>query len=330
MLGVVAAPEVFPPPSHDVQPMLSEIYARIHVGNSKLADLTEESHPLVTQMFRVVLAKFQADPAGYLRHELSRYGLAPGQELARPGGFGMESVYHHGIYMGDGLVAEVGALTCPIYVKKLMAPWRMNQQCFGLSTVREFDEVAVNSGFQLKRVQYDGMDDYDLDVIRARLERLGRIFQAHSRGWQYNPFVNNCQHASSSVAAGVCASRQIPWDTDRVTSTLMPLPRRRVFDSALANCGACHYLPVSREGCACIGPVQRGWSGVSWCLVDPHCPAAESAKRTAADQPWDHVPSPKRAPFCREPTRGAYRPCRSPGNATQTAGKRRRTGSRKH
>ena len=309
----------------DQKARVDELYSRLFtimhsIREQSISDadrfneLTRHVQPTMMKILRIVRSYFDADPEGYVQEQKDIYGLYPGQEIARPGGFGSERVHHHGIYLGEGLVAEVAAIMCPIYLKKVSLLWqvknkfigKLTNQCFGLTSLREFHEVGLRNGFDFLLVKYEGMDDSNINVIRNRLDRLQKMIEKSFSGYPYNPFTNNCQHASSEIASGVCAAHQIPWDKG-VPSTKHPVDREPTFDEE--ECGGeseCAYRIQTQRGCVCTGDVMRSLRG-KYCHVDPSCSEAQT---DSSGQAWDWVNAPNTTAMCKQ--NNEYKVCKNP------------------
>jgi len=133
------------------------------------------------------------------------YGIYIGQQIYYGGAFKQPSLTHHGIYVGNGLVFEVGQ--GPTSCKGLVPIGTENKlelqnlvgflkQVAGLSTLDNFVKRATEQKSKLYVVQTLG--DRDVDIVTTRL----KMVKNYINYWAYNPFNNNCQTPANSITFG--------------------------------------------------------------------------------------------------------------------------------
>ena len=63
---------------------------------------------------------------------VATWGLHPGTQIFYKGAFGSQLLQHHGVYVGDGLVFEVGGKWCR------SGPSKFTDQCLSVSSLGDF------------------------------------------------------------------------------------------------------------------------------------------------------------------------------------------------
>jgi len=133
--------------------------------------------------------------------DLKDWGMLPGQQIYYGGAFGVSALTHHGIYLGDGVVLEVGQ--GPKACKKVSRNIpQFKDQMFGLSTLTNFARRAQRQNSAIYIL--DTPEDSDPDVIIRRLKRANELMGC----WDYNILWNSCQSAANYVSFGVRESPQ--------------------------------------------------------------------------------------------------------------------------
>jgi hypothetical protein len=166
---------------------------------------------------------------GYSRGDKIKYNLVPGQHLYYYGAFtgsipGIRKANwatHHFVYLGKGLIIEVGSDTydkdpekkrvCldePSWRKVLENPsqyYKKNMNYVGITTfsgcVKFAMDIYGEEGFYL----YEYPNDNDKDVILNRLRRARKIIGK----WAYHLLSqNNCENAANYISIGESISTQ--------------------------------------------------------------------------------------------------------------------------
>lgn len=133
--------------------------------------------------------------------DFQNWGLVPGQQLFYGGAFGIPDLTHHAIYVGDGVVLEVGSgpLACK-RVRRAMLSFK--DQMVGLSTLVNFAERAVKQRSEVNVVVTP--EDNDPAVAADRLRRAASVLGC----WDYDAVANNCQSAANYISFGIRATAQ--------------------------------------------------------------------------------------------------------------------------
>jgi len=167
---------------------------------------------------------------GYSRRDKIKYNLVPGQHLYYYGAFTgaipvlgrADLATHHFVYLGKGLIIEVGSdtydkdpkkrvcLDLPeaSWLKFLMKPssyYKKNMNYVGITTFSDCVKFAMDrygrKGFYL----YEYPNDNDKDVILNRLTRARKIIGK----WSYHLLSqNNCENAANYISIGESISTQ--------------------------------------------------------------------------------------------------------------------------
>jgi hypothetical protein len=215
--------------------------------------------------------------------DYKNYGLLPGQQIYYGGAFKVQSLTHHGIYVGDGYVVEVGqgpVTECGTR-GSLIA---FKEQTVGFSTLANFQERAEKQGSSVMLVMTDE-DDEPL-VIGERLQRTKASLGNHD----YNILFGNCQHTANYITYGEYFSEQSEMIGSYATnfSTLfisaLTLANSVMIKinkdanngqgglekSSNPNCmkGTCIQRQITDDDCICMSEVYRGLRG-RYCYVNP-------------------------------------------------------------
>lgn len=171
-----------------------------------LEEITTRSYRSVAATIRAIRRDWDRGNDKFLQRQNDKYGLNPMTELFYGGAFGMQSLTHHGVFIGDGVVIEVGAESCPIHVLGKMTPRTFQSQCLGLTMLADFIRRAREKGDgRVYKVVYNG--DRKKSTINAKFDRTLALLRKSKDGWVYNPFTHNCQHAASYISIGEACSR---------------------------------------------------------------------------------------------------------------------------
>ena len=133
--------------------------------------------------------------------DFKKWCLLPGQQIYYGGAFGRQEVTHHAIYVGDGVVIEVGSgpQMCKKFSRNLI---QFKDHMVGLSSLVYFAERAVINDSPIYVVNTPM--DIDKPTILERLERALEIAGC----WDYNIVADNCEAAANYISFGVRASLQ--------------------------------------------------------------------------------------------------------------------------
>ena len=115
---------------------------------------------------------------------VKKWGVRPGTQIFYRGAFGTQMLEHHGVYIGYGIVCEVGGKWCKT---GQFANGDFRKQCLSFNTLNNF---ALRGNGVVYEVKYDHIDLDDLGVLREQLKRAIQLTK-HS-DWNYNPFTHNC------------------------------------------------------------------------------------------------------------------------------------------
>lgn len=213
--------------------------------------------------------------------DYEKFGLLPGQQIAYAGGFGLSSLTHHGIYIGNGIVAEVASQSC--LRKCLLNAYNFNTLCFGLSTMADFAKRATEKNSPVYLFQHKGYEDSNPDLIRQRLNRVKQIVSAEGNQWRQWILTHNCESAANYVSYGTMETRQGQVNVftiaiaiamnkglgglargyyDRKTGQVFPIKNK--------NCmrGTCMDRNLTEEGCVCETEPQWSARYGKYCYVD--------------------------------------------------------------
>jgi hypothetical protein len=139
------------------------------------------------------------DPKNF--EDLKKWGMLPGQQIYYGGAFGVQDLTHHGVYVGDGVVLEVGQ--GPQQCKKVARnTLGFKDQMTGLSTLTNFAKRAEKQGSPIYILTTP--EDSDRETIVRRLERAQEVIGCTD----YNILLTNCQHIANYITFGVRASLQ--------------------------------------------------------------------------------------------------------------------------
>ncbi len=129
------------------------------------------------------------------------WGILPGQQIYYGGAFGISSLTHHGIYLGDGVVLEVGQ--GPQKCKKVSRnTLSFKDQMVGLSTLTSFARRAQKQGSNIYIL--NTTNDGDPDTIIRRMKRALEVMGC----WDYNILLGSCEHVANFISFGVHESVQ--------------------------------------------------------------------------------------------------------------------------
>jgi hypothetical protein len=150
-------------------------------------------HQLIDEIARNMTNRF-------IQSEKEKWKLVPGQQVFYGGAFNVRQAKHFGIYIGNGIIAEVGMGSK--HCVKPHSALKFKDQVYGLSTLENFGQRASARGGDIGIVS-TALDE-DIPTILARLERVKQILGS----WTYNIVLNNCEHGANFVTSGKHESGQ--------------------------------------------------------------------------------------------------------------------------
>ena len=285
---IVELPALFPPPSDSTMRQFKHIQATAKAVDAQTPDVSLNAiNAAVAPQVRAMVSSIanrmmKGRESEFFEENLKTWGLPPCAEIAYGGAFGMQSLTHHAIYIGDGMVIEVGGWSCPIRVLKKVSLSTFTNQCFGPSTLQQFEGVAHKNTAPIERVLYEGFDDQPAGdaqwlVTYDRYFRLLELLEKHEQGWDYNPLTNNCQHATSFISTGLCFSRQ--FQVGEGISRLVKLKREAFQGVTGCTDNTCEVRYRTKRGSYCEeAPTKSMLYGTTCPVVTP------GGTRT-----WDYV-----------------------------------------
>ena len=224
------------------------------VNRMRRAPVTGRAH-ILYKMFipfmHIIIQMSRGKLQKYIDYNLKIYGLRPATQIFYKGAFGLDNLQHHGVYMGSGLVIEVGGKWC-------RSSDAFTDQCLSLSTLEDFLTRSQNG--QIYQVDYESIDLTNMSVLREQLTR--GLFIAMQPEWSYNPFTNNCQHWSSFVVTSDPSFTQCPIGGLKTKTTPIDLKKSK----------ACARLPcqirnLTKKGKTCFSKTHSGVRG-KYCYLD--------------------------------------------------------------
>lgn len=129
-------------------------------------------------------------------------GIAPGTHIFYTGAFKVRPLTHHGIYLGDGLIVDVGSIpeACRgpgrTSVAKVMSSAPFKAQGIGLTNFAEF----AGRGAHVYQMRYTRALPA-ADVLARAVAAIGPN--------KYSLLHDNCEHLATELATGVRASHQV-------------------------------------------------------------------------------------------------------------------------
>lgn len=167
--------------------------------------------------------------------------LTPGDQLYYSGAFGYQGAQHHGIYIGQGYVIEVGGGGVPAItgIEDVLCALNLKSSpakgIVGLSRLQDFNRP----GKQVSKIVYREQDRLPRrETIRRAIELLGR--------WNYRLQQSNCEHFATYVATGRYRSEQIQKVVD-AAETYVLKPARSVLRLLDPESGA--EVPATGGAC---------------------------------------------------------------------------------
>jgi len=133
-------------------------------------------------------------------------GIQPGSHIYTKGAFKVPFLSHHGVYIGNGMVVDVGSIptACmPHEVKakmssKMKGTLAFKGQGIGLRTMEEFMESRKKT---LYHVVYLKNQRNPADILRDAVRAIGPN--------KYDVLRDNCEHLATQIVSGVRRSTQV-------------------------------------------------------------------------------------------------------------------------
>jgi hypothetical protein len=246
--------------------------------------------------------------------DFKKFGLLPGQQIAYGGGFGIKLLTHHGIYIGNGIVAEVASQSClrnSLYKSK-----NFNTLCFGLSTMADFAKRAEQKDSPVILFRHKGYDDSDSNVIKDRLRRVKEIVTSEGNEWRQWILTHNCESAANYVSYGKMETKQgqVTFITILIAAALnggLGGVARGYYNKSKSNdkCmeGTCMDRFVTTNGCVCESAPKYSMRYGKYCYVDSKLCKAESKRDSIGS--WGIVKKGKKSMCVRKDGKNKYVSC---------------------
>ena len=185
-----------------------------------------------------ILKKSDAELRAYIAESARKYGIRPATQIFYRGAFGTEALQHHGVFLGSGLVCEVGGKWCKTNASKT----GFLDQCLSVVTLEDF---VIRGNGNIFAIEYDHIDLDDMEVLRTQLTRA--LTMTDKADWNYNPFTNNCQHWSSYVTTGEAIINQCDLRMKKFKEVKVEFPKSKTCENS--SCSVVHRT-VRGEVCA--------------------------------------------------------------------------------
>ena len=177
---------------------------------------------------------------------LREWGLRPGTQIFYKGAFGLDVAQHHGVYLGYGLLCEVGGKWCKSISTGFM------EQCWSINTLNDF---VIRGQGKIYKVVYDHIDLSNPETLRNQMARA--LQMSDKQDWNYSIFTNNCQHWSSYVAKG---EREITQLCD-LRARNKRVEEVRLVHSAACSDKRCKVMATTVVGEGCVSGISQGLRG---------------------------------------------------------------------
>jgi len=200
-----------------------------------------------------IINKSDRELRNFSRENVRRWGIRPGTQIFYKGAFGTDKLQHHGVYLGNGLLCEVGGKWC-----KLSSSTGFLEQCLSINTLNDF---VIRGKGEIYRINYKRINLDDMNVLRKQLKRALDLIE-HS-DWDYNPFTHNCQHWSSFVTTGKAAMNQCDLLHKGFTEEKIDLVKTKGCEHS-----DCKVYHMTTNGKICDTEPSRGLSGKYCYLKD--------------------------------------------------------------
>lgn len=277
----------------------------LHMETSSRQRILDIQTKEVEDYMNVVIEKADRTPNFLKSSDFKKFGLLPGQQIAYSGGFGLDSVTHHGVYIGNGIVAEVASQSC--LRKCLLNAKNFNTLCFGLSTMADFAKRAKEKNSPVLLFQHKKFNDSNPSLIRQRLRRVKEIVSSSGNHWRQWVLTHNCESAANYVSYGKMETRQ--GQVNVITLVIAVAMNkglggvaRGYYDSKTGNVhnpknencklGTCIDRDMTSNGCVCETSPETSMLYGKYCYVDGKL--CKSEGRKDARGIWGTVKGKKR------------------------------------
>ena len=240
--------------------------------------------------------------------DFKKFGLLPGQQIAYGGGFGIKLLTHHGIYIGNGIVAEVASQSClrnSLYKSK-----NFNTLCFGLSTMADFAKRAEDRNSPVILFQHKGYDDSNSNVIKDRLRRVKEIVTSEGNEWRQWILTHNCESAANYVSYGKMETKQgqVTFITILIAAGLNG-GLGGVVRGSKDKCavGTCIDRFVTTNGCVCESAPKYSIRYGKYCYINSKLCKGESNRDSGGI--WGVVKKEKKSMCVRKDGKNKYVSC---------------------
>lgn len=134
-------------------------------------------------------------------------GIQPGSHIYTKGAFKVPFLSHHGVYIGNGMVVDVGSIptACmPHEVKakmsgKMKGILAFKGQGIGIRTMEEFIENPKKTLYHVKYLNKNPRNP--VDILRDAVQAIGPN--------KYDVLRDNCEHLATQIVSGVRRSTQV-------------------------------------------------------------------------------------------------------------------------
>jgi len=166
----------------------------------------------IKPLFEFILMKFNdKELLKYKKYNLDTWGVIPGQTLSVPAGIlTKEKDEHHVLYLGCGLIIEIGSGLDAHLNKWCFSSSESGYKTYNLYTcvgINTLEHLLLRSNNNLKKVDYTNFnlqDDFP-SKIRNIYQMVLRILDVNNKEevqWPYNPYSANCQHFVTYLTFG--------------------------------------------------------------------------------------------------------------------------------
>ena len=294
----------YPNVSFPIQTHPGSIDESLHRGYVDRQQLLDVQNREVERYMDKIIQQADNTTSFLKSNDFKKFGLLPGQQIAYAGGFGLKAVTHHGIYIGNGIVAEVASQSC--LRKCLLNAANFNTLCFGLSTMTDFAKRANSKGFPVLLFQHKGYNDAKPSLIRERLRRVKEIVSSSGNHWRQWVLTHNCESAANYVSYGKMETKQ--GQVNSLTIVIAYAMNKGlgglargfhnntgvVTKSSNKNCksGTCMDRDITSTGCVCESGAQTSMMYGKYCYVDGKLCKTETRKDSTGL--WGNVVGKKR------------------------------------
>jgi hypothetical protein len=219
---------------------------------------------------------FESDQISYTETaDYKKYGLIPGQQLLYYFGTDAEGwltwlypMSHHGIYMGNGIIFEVG----PSSSKK-------KRDSVGLSNIEDFIARAKSKQGSISTdiyyVDFPSFENDNKDTMKRRLNGILSHLRTDGCSWDYDVLRNNCEVLANKISTGSAKTRQglnaIQSAITTAVTGIFTIANYRFTKGPIVKLPECGEQYVT-ENCVCSSQPFRFWTSFyKYCYVDIGC-----------------------------------------------------------